>query len=210
MGVLDGVATEINRLKRRVRRLELVESASEFVEGSISPSGMSLIESIRTDTASGSVVFSDISQSYKHLVLYSHAKTTNATERQESFWQANDDTGSNYDTLSLRFSGDGASSNSVSRATTSAILGRIPGATACDNAYAEIETVWQNYSSSGIWKASHSAPTVIFGNLGNDTDVQLSIAGGQWRSGSAVSSMELFPSSGNWAASCVFDLYGVI
>jgi hypothetical protein len=149
-------------------------------------------------SAQSSITFSSIPQTYTHLQIRGIAKST-ATD--DTWMQVNSDTATNYSWHALRGSGGAASS--------------FGGASA--------NKMWTGYgmSDTGIFRSSiidilDYTNTNKFKTFrtysGCDTNTStgwIEFISGNWRSTSAVTSITLFPNSGNYGQYSSFQLYGV-
>jgi len=151
------------------------------------------LQSITLTSASSSVTFSNIDQTYTDLVLIPSVKNS-SSEQSLAMW-FNGDTASNYSATFLYGNG----SSALSGRDTSNTL--IP-ITRSDTSAFWVGTVSiQNYPNSSTYKTALSR-----GNSGTIVISQF----GLWRSTAAITSITISGLSGNsFAAGSTFDLYGI-
>jgi hypothetical protein len=163
-------------------------------------------EPIATTTlgsATGTVSFTSISQSYTDLVLVCNGQ--NATQNG---WQANitfnSDTGSNYSITSLNGNGSVAAS------------ARLNNSTAISTAYYSAWTTTAN--SPGIYfinimnysNATTYKTTLIRTGYGSGTYAGAELIAGLWRNTAAITSVTLVgANSATWVTGTTFTLYGI-
>ena len=157
-------------------------------------------EAIATTTASGSasfVTFSSIASTWTDLVLVSSSQTTSGSDTLIQM-QFNSDTGSNYSRTFLYGTGSTAGSGRTSNATELSI-GVIPASSSSN--WATTKTSIQNYSNSTTYKTAITR---------NDYTGDAAYAGvGLWRSTSAITSIKVIASAGNFSSGSTFTLYGI-
>jgi hypothetical protein len=149
-------------------------------------------------TAAATISFTSISSAYTdvRLVLVGTHATGAATIRM----QVNTDTGSNYSITEL--SGDGATATS-SRSTGSSRINC--GNANFNNTLPSLITVdWFSYSGS-----TYKTCLVTTSQDRNGSGVVYRTVG-LWRDTSAITSIQVFPSSGNFAAGTTATLYGIL
>jgi len=159
-------------------------------------------ESIATNTlgsAAASVTFSSISGSYTDLVLVINAKGTGFTgSGTYPYVRYNSDSGTNYSRTYL--SGNGSSASSARG--TSENLQYLVGGTYIDGTFAYNSiTHFMNYSNTTTYK------TIL--SRANNSGVQVDALVGLWRSTSAITSIIVYSSSGNFDIGSTFTLYGI-
>jgi hypothetical protein len=154
-------------------------------------------EAIATNTlgsAAASVTFSSIPSTYTDLVLVVNANTAIDTQIRLQF---NGDTGSNYSATMI--GGDGSSAFTVRVSNEVSMNAAGVGITSGS-------TVFQinNYANTTTYKTSMGRY-----NLGSSGYGEVGLKIGLWRSTSAVTSIVLFPTSGNFNTGGTFNLYGI-
>jgi hypothetical protein len=150
------------------------------------------IQSIVLSTSASSVTFSNIPQDYTDLVIVCNIIRTAASDVE---FQLNGDTTNNYSSTILF--GDGSSEGSVRSSSDDAANA---GYSASTNPMTMIMQL-QNYSNLTTFKTAliRNSPAV------NSVSAIVSL----YRSTSAITSIRLFPSSGNFNTGSTFDLYGI-
>ena len=163
-------------------------------------------ESIATATGTGSsntITFSSIPSTYQHLQIRSLSKTTTAGTANATYTlQFNSDTGSNYTRHALI--GDGATVSASGAASQTSI--RAGGNTEANstNIFAVSIVDILDYANTNKYKTVRS----LFGSDLNGSG-EVNFRSGAWMSTSAVTSITLTTSSGNFSTTSTFALYGI-
>jgi hypothetical protein len=160
-----------------------------------------MIEPIANFTTTGTtagITLSSIPGTYKHLMLVSNVK---ATSLSDVGIQVNGSTGgSDYNTHMLW--GNGTTGNTY-RFTGSRF--QITNWSYADTTVFNQSIVYfQNYANTNLWKTVNCKS--VRGNSGGGVDV----IQGHWHGTSAITSMYIFGTTGNFVAGCTFSLYGII
>lgn len=159
------------------------------------PAGLTY-EPISTTTlgsAQSTVSFTSISGSFTDLVLIVNGGLDSGSA--ECNLRFNSDTGSNYSYTALEGNGTSASSYRASNQTRLWF-------TSYYSASRSMSIInIQNYSNSTTYK------TAVIRH--NNASVYTAASVGLWRSTSAITAIELFPTSNNWATGTTFTLYGI-
>ena len=156
---------------------------------------------LATETLSGTatdVTFSSIPATYRDLILVFAGEGTNTV--QNTYLRFNSDTGSNYSNVDMQ--GNGSSASSVSATTTGAwflITGETLGQEQ-SNAISQI----MDYSATD----KHTT-LLTRANSNNPTGATVDATASRWANTSAVTSVQVFVTSGSFAAGCTFSLYGI-
>ena len=151
------------------------------------------IQTYTLGSAQSSVTFSAISGSFTDLVLIVNGGVdAGAVECNLRF---NSDTGSNYSYTELEAGGSGAASYRASNQTKLWFTSYY--STSRSMSIINI----QNYSNSTTYK------TAIIRH--NNVSIYTAASVGLWRSTSAITAIELYPTSNNWATGTTFTLYGI-
>ena len=164
-------------------------------------------ESIQTYTigAGGAtdVTFSIIPSTYKHLQIRAISRTSFASYPDAGKMQFNGDTGNNY--AWHRLSGDGSTATAGGENTKSYM-------SLMDEAYAgntsgiftaEVIDIL-DYANTSKYKTSRA-----LGGLDANGSGSVRLHSGLWQSTSAITSIKLFPSNGNYVQYTQFALYGI-
>jgi len=159
-----------------------------------------LLEKITVGAAgASSVTFSGIPQTgYTDLVVKINARMTNAGPNWSKM-QLNG-SASNFTVRYLEGSGSGASSAN----TATNYQGLDTGTTATANVFSNNEIYIPNYASANY--KSYSVDTVTENNA---TAAYMGLLAGLWSNTAAITSIMLYPDSGNYAQYSTFYLYGV-
>jgi hypothetical protein len=146
-------------------------------------------------SAQATVTFSDINQSYKDLVLIISAiPVSNAVT---GYMRVNGDTGANYALVGMRGNGSDTASYAVSGSNMYFDYAGDTGAGTTTNSIIN----FMDYSSTNKHKTNITRQS----NTGDAVE-QLAQ---KWASTSAITSISLYWSSGNFASGSTFALYGV-
>ncbi len=165
-------------------------------------------ESIATTTVGGggsaSVTFSSIPATYTHLQIRYLVKNTSAAFFLKM--QFNSDTGSNYSWHLL--SGNGTSASATATASTTDMVLPRTADSALANAFTGGVADILDYANTSKYKTSRALGG--FNHNSADDGVQkIELSSGLWMNTNAVSSITLFPGSGNFAQHSSFALYGI-
>jgi hypothetical protein len=165
-------------------------------------SGMFALATISLTSTTASVTFTGIPADYKHLELRIFAKETGAGGPPFNFVMRfnGDSTSGNYSTHSLYGDGSTVSAYSVGSTTFCEI-----GFIGVNNYNANIVSIL-DYASTSKNKTSRS----FSGFDENGTDQRIQLSSGVWKNNTtAITSINLLPSSGSFAAYSHFALYGI-
>lgn len=156
-------------------------------------------EPIATTTltnAVSSVTFGSIPQTYTDLVIVVQVLSNSVTD--DMYMQFNSDTSANYSYTVLRGQGTSASSSRGSNVTGARFSDTSsPTSTTSNITLSHL----QNYSNTTTYK------TMI--SRGNNGSTGVDLFASLWRSTSAISSIKVYPASGNMAVGSSFTLYGI-
>ena len=147
-------------------------------------------------TATSSITFSSISGSYTDLVLIFYTPSLSVSD--DLYIQYNSDTASNYSVTILRGNGTTASSTRQSNQT---------GARFTDLSYASTTTSnttlinIMNYSNTTTYKTNISRGN----NAINGVESMVTL----WRSTAAITTIKIYPVSGNMNTGTIASLYGI-
>jgi len=154
-------------------------------------------------SAAANVTFSNIPQNYKHLQIRYIVRSTQAATETGINARLNSDTGSNYAWHYLF--GDGASVAAGAGATQTSInLVNVAGNSATASAFAVGVLDVLDYANTNKYKTLR----LLQGWDGNGAG-RVNFSSGLWMNTSPNSTIELYPSSGNWAANSRFSLFGI-
>ena len=166
-------------------------------------------ESIATVTVgsggSSSITFSSIPATYQHLQIRSIQRSTTAGSGTEAVrLQFNSDTGTNYSIHTLR--GDGGTAFATGDASTNYVRywGMCKAGDAANTFGAGVLDIL-DYADTNKYKTVRG----LGGIDTNSTVDYIILSSGAWRSTSAISSIVLSSTSGNFAEYSSFALYGI-
>ena len=168
----------------------------------------SSFESIATATgtgSSGTITFSSIPSTYKHLQIRANLRCSAAAVNTNMYMQLNSDTGSNY--AYHRLTGDGAAVTAAGSATqTSIFVGGVPSATTTANVMATVIIDIHDYASTTKYKTSRA----IFGRNSNNAYTEnIILESGLWQSTSAVNSISFVLDNPSFTTATTIALYGI-
>jgi hypothetical protein len=148
-------------------------------------------------SAASSYTFNSISGSYTDLILVANIPSNSTND--DVFIQFNGDTASNYSASWIR--GNGSTASQVRSTGITGVRCSDSGSPTTAAASLLIIQI-QNYSNSTTYKTALSRANSAGGN-GLDAFV------GMWRNTAAITSVKIYPSSGNMAIGSTFTLYGI-
>jgi hypothetical protein len=156
--------------------------------------------------SSGTITFSSIPSTYKNLQIRVNIRTDVAATSSSVLLYANGDTGANYIRHNLTGNGvtvtAGASAAPASSVFT---IFRATGSTAAANATGVGVLDIIDYAST----TKNKVFKAVTGNEDNTTAGQIILYSGAWLSTSAINSITLYLSSGNFTTQSTFSLYGI-
>jgi hypothetical protein len=166
-------------------------------------------ESIATATgtgSSGTITFTSIPSTYKHLQIRYIGRYDGASVTANSTFTINSDTGANYAIHDLVGNGSAASSGGTASAS-SIRYARVAGSTATASVVAAGIIDIHDYASTSKYKTVR----ILSGVDGNaaDTNYQISLRSGLWMNTNAITSLTFTTASGNWTTATQFALYGI-
>lgn len=168
-----------------------------------SSANSSSFESIATATgtgSSGTITFSSIPSTYKHLQIRYSVLT--ATSGDDVFYRFNGDTGSNYARHFLY--GDGTSAAASGQATqTFLIADSGSGESSSTQPMTGIVDI-QNYASTTQNKTARG-----FNGIDKNGSGIITLNSGLWLSTTAINSITFYTSSYNYTTGTTFALYGI-
>lgn len=164
-------------------------------------------ESIATATgtgSSGTITFSSIPSTYTHLQLRTISRGS-ASANDAYFANFNSDSGGNYYQIHVLYgNGTAAGAFSSGASATKIQLSDIVGSSATANTYATSITDILDYANTNKYKTVRT----LYGFDTNGAGT-VALSSGLWMSTSAITSLVLTTSSGNFATNSHFALYGL-
>lgn len=163
-------------------------------------------ESIATASgtgSSGTITFSSIPSTYKHLQLRAIGRSDYAGGNVQIAVRFNSDTAANYSTHYIVGNGSTATASGTAN-TTFADAGQVTAATSTSNAMGMAVIDILDYADTNKYKTLRS----LSGFNANGSGQAL-LTSGSWRSTSAVTSIVLIAGAGNWTTTTQFALYGI-
>jgi hypothetical protein len=161
-------------------------------------------ESIATASgtgSSGTITFSSIPSTYKHLEIRQISRVTVASS--DCNLRFNSDTGANYSWH--RLMGNGSSASAASGVSNTYIeLPSTSYSSLLSNTYGTSVTSILDYANTNKFKTVRS-----LGGFEDNSSGFVLFCSGNWRSTSAVTSISLITGSGSWTTDTHFALYGI-
>ncbi len=151
---------------------------------------------------SASISFTSIPQTYTDLVVKVSARATSATDFRYVRIRFNSDSGSNY--TNKRVYGDGATASSAGETNDTSGYAVTSAANNTANTFGNTDIYIPNYTSSNYKSFSVDAVSE-----NNATTAYTMLLANIWNSTSAITSITLLPTSGDFAQYSTFTLYGV-
>lgn len=174
------------------------------ISGHLVTNSYESIATVTVGSPQANATFSSIPATFKHLQIRWVARNTNTGAADDTIsLQFNTDTGANY---ALHFLyGDGSSAGAVGLANRSEILFTYTTtASASASIFGAGVTDILDYANTNKYKTLRN----LGGNDRNGAGT-LALSSGLWQSSSAINSIKIYPSSGNWAQYTQFALYGI-
>jgi hypothetical protein len=176
-----------------------------FLLGPVAPA-TAAYESIATANgtgASGTITFSSIPSTYKHLQIRGIARSTEVATSNLQNMRLNGDTGSNYSSHQLI--GNGAAASSVAYTAVAWMYGsEIPCNSALASTYNSFIIDILDYADTNKYKTIRT-----LGGMDLNGSGSIRLTSGNWRSTSAVTSFTLYLGTGNFPTATNLALYGI-
>jgi hypothetical protein len=180
-----------------------------FQQVSLSTSGAALVkigESLLTASAAN-VTFTNIPQSYRHLTLRIQGRSDAASTYVMAVMQFNSDSSGSYDLQSLQAYGT-YTAGTQAFGTTSAQLGYMSASTATAGTASTFAVDIVNYAGTTFRKQWLSTQLLKVAESANQ--VNTDVFAGEWRNSAAITSLTIFPSTGNFVTGTLVSLHGVL
>jgi hypothetical protein len=158
---------------------------------------------VTTVGGTASITFSSIPQTFTHLQLRSFCRSTAAVGTGNILAEFNGDTGSNYTRHIIQADG-GSVVVAAAVSAASASVGGVVGTSAASNTFEASISDILDYSSTNRNKTSKDLRGCDYNGAGI-----VAIYSSSWMNTSALTSIRIFPASGNFDVGSRFDLYGV-
>jgi hypothetical protein len=153
------------------------------------------LATVTLGSSASSVTFSSIPATYRDLILVMNSKVVSSTASVRA--RFNGDSGSNYPRVAM--SGDGSRTLSVADTQSFA---SISGATSVSDAFS-----YNSVTQIMDYSATDKHKTVL--SRANNTSNEVSAIASRWANTSAITSVEVFVSSGSYDTGSTFALYGI-
>ena len=170
--------------------------------------GMTFIAETVCDGTSGSVTFSSIPNTYRHLIIFYNARGSAALSSVSVSIQFNGDTGANYDGARMDAL-SGAVNGADQVAQTSAFVAFIPGSSSPSNYPGGGILFIPDYAGNTFFK---SVTSLGAGQFVAQSTTNIHFRGGAvwWRNVNPISSVTILSTSGgNFVSNSKLSLYGV-
>jgi hypothetical protein len=161
---------------------------------------MELIGTTLVGSTTGSVTFSSIPQTYKHLQLRWAGR--DASNSGDSYIRFNADSGNNYSAHRIA-GGTGSVSSSVVVPASTIYVGVMANSSDASNVFAAGVTDILDYSSTSKNKTARA----FTGTYGANIFVML--RSGAWYNTTAISSLEFISGGSGWVSGSRISLYGI-
>lgn len=169
------------------------------------PTTYNLIKTYSLTGTQASVTFSSIPQIYDDLVLHISARCNTSGTFQGVYLKFNGETSLTADKSSLLLYGSGSGSAGFTN-LNGCFVGDLAGNTAPANFFAASETYFGLYRSSNTYKTFASNSITM--NASGSSFLESGVL--SWTSnGSALTSIEVVPSSNSFIQHSTFSLYGI-
>lgn len=171
-----------------------------------------VIQTSTLSSAGNSFLFSSIPQTYTDLVLKGHVRGTSSVTTLELLYQVNGQTGNYYDGLYIRGNGTtitSARSTKFINPTYAGPVGTMLGNSADSGFFSNHTLSWVDYSNTTTYKtllAENSANAGGTAGAGVGTN---DIITNMYFATLAITSILLFPETGQFSAGSTFTLYGL-
>lgn len=167
----------------------------------VDPSGTFLIQRIAGTGSSGTITFSSIPQTYKHLQIRCNIKGSSANVNPP-FLRFNSDSGSNYARHRLYGNGSSVLSGAISSTT---LIGIGTYASTLDTTYPMTCIVdIYDYTSTSKFKTVNN-----LGGIDMNGSGEINLSSGLWMSTSAINALTINVSGVNFTSDSTFALYGI-
>ena len=149
------------------------------------------------------IEFTSIPATYTDLVVLTSLRGTTSAVSVSGQLRFNSST-SGYGLKYLQGSGSAASSGDFSATTSLIYLGDIPAATGTTSTFANVLVYVPNYAGS-----NNKSISVDGVEERNNAAAYATLVAAKWDNASAITSVKLYPSSGNWVQYSTAYLYGI-
>lgn len=190
-----------------------VDKLQQEVDGLAKPEigGLSFIEEQILTGIASDISFSSIPQNYRHLLIFTQARTDkNTGEAQDILVQFNGDTGNNYEDQQLYATDVTVAADAGGPATDRIRLGAAAVINTRANNFPVSEMMVYAYSRTDREKHTRQT-TQYWGNASAKTDFFLIERAGRWRDTDGITSIRIYPSTADdFIADSIFTLYGLL
>ncbi len=170
--------------------------------GAMFPLGMVSVGS----AGSATISFTSIPSTYKHLQVRALIRGTASASAISANMQFNSDTGSNYSYHELYGNGTSAQASAGATQTRFFLHGNAPAATALASSFGVAVMDILDYANTSKYKTTRC----LDGMDVNGTGGYILLDSGSWQNTNAITSIQITPSSGNFAQYSQFALYGIL
>jgi hypothetical protein len=183
-------------------------SASNSITALTNPDSFESIATVNVGAGgSGTITFSSIPSTYKHLQIRLIARTDRSgSPSANTLWRFNSDTATNYSEHGIV--GNGTTASAFSGVSSDKIgFDRVAGASAGANIFGTIIVDILDYADTNKYKTARG----IGGLETNNTNSEIYFQSGSWRSTSAINRIDIQSVAGtvNFVQYSQFSLYGI-
>jgi hypothetical protein len=179
---------------------------NDFLAGNpaFSPSSYESIASATGTGSSGTITFSSIPATYKHLQIRLIARSSESAAQTNYEMQINGDTGSNYARHNLRAVGASVASSGVASQTSIAVCAMAAANSPANTVSPKIIDI-VDYASTTKYKTVR----IVEGQVNATYGGQVHYRSGLWQNTAAITSITLFVTGYNFTTQSSFALYGI-
>lgn len=182
------------------------QTIADVIAAGSGGSGLVLLADNTLGADTGTVSFTSIPGTYKHLRLIGYGRLTEATTSNYVYVQFNGDTGSNYDEQRIAGNGSGAVVGEAFAQTKSRVT-EWPGASSSSASQAGLfELNLPYYANTSFFKNWTAEGGAVWGTSTGTMVVRAHF--GNYRSTSAIAQIDFLPATGDFKAGSRFTLYG--
>lgn len=165
--------------------------------GSGGGGGEAFYQEVITSASQASATISGIPGGYRSIELTVEARCSTAAGFQQLLMQLNGDTAANYVYAEAHTASGGWSVNSGGTGATSACIGNIPDTASTANSAGNVILNFPNYTGTVFNKSFSGHGGVPAGAYAAGT-VYTGTVFGNWKNATAITSIKVFPASGNF------------
>lgn len=158
-----------------------------------------VIEEQELAAAAASIVFDNIPQTNRDLIMTVSGRTTAAGNNNNGTVRFNNDSGAHYDYSAWFRTG----STNLTNQTSARLMGTL-GATHITDDFAQVEMILHRYARTDRTKHAYCMESLDL----STPDIYGASTSINWKQTAAVDRIDIFPGGGNWAIGTIATLYG--